>query len=176
MNRAEKIKRTEVLKDEFDKASAIFIADYRGIEVNQLTELRKELNKCETKFAIVKNRLALRALSEKHKGIEEHFDYTTAVALNFGDVASAAKALTNFAKDNEQLKFKGGWVEGKTVSLAELKALATLPSREELLASLMGTLLNVPGGFVRVLNGVPSKFVYLLAALKDKKQQEENNG
>ncbi|MBN8554040.1 MAG: 50S ribosomal protein L10 [Deltaproteobacteria bacterium] len=173
MNRAEKLESTNELRDNFAKANAIFTADYRGITVADITLLRFELKKSKTDLKVVKNRLALRALDQKDYGnFKSQFDYMTAVALNYGDPAAAAKSLTKFASDNDKLKLKGAFLDGKVISIAEVKALSKLPSKNELLAKLLGTLNAVPTGFVRVLNGVPAKWVYLLQAIKNQKDQK----
>lgn len=173
MNKAEKIESAKELKECFDKASGIFVADYRGIPVADITSFRFELKKSKTDLKVVKNRIALRALDkpEYTDNFKKQFDHMTAVALVYGDVSSAAKAVTKFAKENDKIKLRLAWVEGKEVSLDGIKALATLPSKQELLAKLLGTLVAVPTGFVRVLNGVPTKWVYALEALRKKKEQ-----
>jgi large subunit ribosomal protein L10 len=172
VNRAEKIESAKELSENFAKAKAIYVSDFRGITVEQITKFRFELKKSNTDLKVVKNRVALRAMADKNYdgAFKAHFDYMTAVALNYGDPSACAKAMTAFAKDCDKIKIKGGLVEGKVVNLAQIKALATLPSKNELLAKLLGTMNAVPTGFVRVLNGVPSKWVYLLDAIKRQKE------
>jgi large subunit ribosomal protein L10 len=177
VNRAEKTKAIEELGQAFETAKGVFISDYTGMTVAEITDLRVELKKSETDFKVVKNRLALRAIdglkdSASFEPVKEHFDYTTSVAFTYGDVSGSAKTLAKHMKANEKFKFKAACLEGKVISLAEMKALATLPSREELLAKLLGTFQAVPGGFVRVLAGVPEKWVRVLQAVKDKKAEE----
>lgn len=172
MNRAEKVESAKELSECFTKAKAIYVSDFRGITVEQITKFRFELKKSNTDLKVVKNRIALRAMADKNYdgAFKAHFDYMSAVALNYGDPSACAKSLTKFAQDCDKVKIKGGLVEGKVVNLAQIKALSNLPSRNELLAKLLGTLNAVPTGFVRVLNGVPSKWVYLLDALKRQKE------
>lgn len=172
MNRAEKIESANELGKCFDKAKAIYVSDFRGITVEQITKFRFELKKSNTDLKVVKNRIALRAMEGKNfdGAFKTQFDYMTAIALNYGDPSACAKALTKFAADCDKIKIKGGLVEGKVVSLAQIKALSNLPSRNELLAKLLGTINAVPTGLVRVLNGVPSKWVYLLDAVKRQKE------
>jgi large subunit ribosomal protein L10 len=173
VNRAEKAESIKELTESFKSAKGIFVADYRGLPVADITALRFELKKNQTDLKVVKNRMALRALdaSGDYGAFKTNFDHMTAVALSFGDVSASAKAITKFAKENDKLKIRAGYIEGKVISLADVKALASLPSRNELLAKLLGTFVAVPSGFVRVLNGVPSKWVYLLQALKEKKEK-----
>ncbi len=173
MNRAQKKDNVEFLKDAFTKAKGVYTADFRGMTVEDVTKLRFALKKADTDLKVVKNRLALRALEGKEvPEFKKHFDFMTAVALSFKDASAGAKALTQFAKENDKLKVKGGLVEGKVLNLAEIKALASLPSKPELLAKLLGTLVAVPTGFVRVLNGVPSKWVFVLEAIRRQKQEK----
>jgi large subunit ribosomal protein L10 len=173
VNRAEKAESINELKDCFQRAKGVFVADYRGLSVEEITALRFELKKASTDLKVVKNRMALRALDGvgDYSSIKPYFDHMTAVGLTYGDVSSGAKAITKYAKDNQKLKIRAGIVEGRVVSLAEVRALAALPSKNELLAKLLGTLVAVPTGFVRVLNGVPAKWVYLLQAIKEKKEK-----
>lgn len=172
MNRAQKAESVKSLEEAFNKAGGVFVADYRGLRVEEITALRFELKKAKTDLKVVKNRLALRALEGKDcPDFKKHFDHMTAVAFTYSDVVAGAKAITKFAKENDRLKVRGALVEGKVISLEQVKALANMPSKPELLAKLLGTLVAVPTGFVRVLNGVPSKWVYLLQAIKDKKEK-----
>lgn len=171
MNRAEKIQKADELREVFQKARGIFIADYRGLKVDQLTELRFALKKSGADFKVVKNRIALRAFEpEIAQALEKNFDEMTGVAISYDDVAAGAKALTGFAKSNDKLKLRAGYVEGRVVSISEIKALSELPSREELLAKLLGTLQAVPAGLVRVLNAVPSGWVNVLDSIRRKKE------
>ncbi len=173
MNRTEKSEAEVVLREKFAKSSGVFVADYQGLTVAEVTALRFELKKVQTDLKVVKNRIALRALDSSGytPTFKAHFDRMTAVVLTQGDVSSAAKAMTKFSKENNKFKIRGGWVEGKEVTPEGVKALSTLPSKPELLAKLLGTWLAVPQGFVRVLNGVPAKWVYVLEAIKQKKSQ-----
>jgi large subunit ribosomal protein L10 len=175
MNKAEKVEFIDDLKASLASAKGLFAADFRGLTVAEVTSLRFELKKAKSDLKVVKNRLALRAMENMDAPeFKKHFDYMTAVVISHGDVAQGAKAVTKFAKDNTKFKLKAGYVEGKVINLADIKALSTLPSREELLAKLLGTLMAVPTGFVRVLNGVPSKWVYLIDAIR--RQKEEKGG
>lgn len=172
MNRTEKAQQVDTLKDEFGSATAVFISDYRGLTATELTELRMELRKSKTNFKVIKNRLALRALEGGlSKDLETTFDDTTAVSVSTGDIAAGAKTLTSFAKTHEKLVLKAGILDGKVISIEEIRALSTLPSREELLAKLLSTWNAVPTGLVRVLNAMPSGWVNVLDALKRKKEE-----
>lgn len=170
MNRAEKIQKTEELKEVFDKAEGFFIADFKGLPVSLLTSLRFELKKTGAEFRVVKNRLALRALKpETAEQLNSKFDEMTGVAVSYRDIAAGAKTLSAFAKANDKFKLRAGFVEGRLINVAEIKALSELPSREELLAKLLGTFNAVPTGLVRVLNAIPSGWVNVLDAIKRNK-------
>jgi large subunit ribosomal protein L10 len=171
MNRSEKIQKTEELREVFEKAEGFFIADFKGLAVSQLTSLRFELKKAGAEFRVVKNRLALKALKpETADQLSAKFDEMTGVAISYRDVAAGAKTVSSFAKANEKFKLRAGYVEGRLINVAEIKALSELPSREELLAKLLGTWNAVPSSFVRVLNAIPSGWVNLLDAMKRKKE------
>jgi len=171
MNRAEKAEFIEELKKDFSEAGAVFVTDYRGLRVDDLTELRKELRKSKTSFRVIKNRLALRALEEGlAKEMAPHFDNTTAIAVSKGDIAASAKALTGFAKTHDQLKIKAGILEGKLISEGQVKELSNLPSRDQLLGQLLSVWNQVPTGFVRVLNAIPNGWVNVLNSFKIKKE------
>lgn len=173
MNKTQKVEAVAALRKDFEESHAVYLSDYRSLKVNDLTELRKELRKNDSNFQVVKNRLALRAVDEGlAKELEPHFDNMTAVTFAKGDIAGSAKALTQFAKTNENLKIKAGILDGKVISMQEIKALSDLPSREQLLGQLAAVWNAVPTGFVRVLNAVPNGFVNVLDALKRQKEEK----
>ena len=176
MNRQEKADSVSDLKTKFGKAKAVIVSDFRGMTVADITTLRFELKKASTDLQVVKNRLAIRALeghpAASNEAYTKLYDYMSAVAFVYGDPSATAKTLTKFATDHKELQIKGGLVEGRAVSLNDIKALSKLPSRNELIAKLLGTLNAVPTGWVRVLNGIPSKWVYLLEAVRKQKAGE----
>lgn len=174
MKRAQKKVVAEEFQAGVQSSQAVFLTDYRGLTAKQMTELRMALSRAGSRLKVVKNRLALRAFEgEMANHLAPIFDEMTAVALTQEDVAGAAKALTEFAKANEALKIKGGVLEGKLISIAEIKALSSLPSRDELLAQLLAVWAAVPTGFVRVLNALPSGWVNVLDAMRRKKEGGE---
>lgn len=171
MQREEKNKLVSELHEKFKKAKAAFIADYKGLKVEQVTALRKSLRDSKVDFRVVKNTLAKIAIKDAGaEPLNDYFEGTTAVAMSYADPVAAAKVLTQFAKDEPKFRLKVGLLGGKIVNLNEIKALAELPSREILLAKFVGMLNAVPTNLVGVLSGVPRKFVYTLAALQAKKQ------
>lgn len=173
MNRAEKQQAIEDFQKNLNDSDVVFISDYKGLTALQMTELRMAVNKAGGRMKVLKNRLATRAFEgETQTKVTPLFDEMTAVTLVKGDIAASAKALTEFSKTYEAFKIKGGVLEGKVISLADVKALAELPSKEQLLAQLLAVWQAVPGGFVRLLNAIPSGWVNVLDATKRKKEQE----
>lgn len=123
-----------------DSASTI-VADYRGLSVSQVTELRKQLREQNVEYTVLKNTLARRAADAAElSDLHAYLTGPTAIAFSKDDVVAAAKVLSGFAKKNEHLKVKGGVVEGKVVDAKQISALADLPSREGLLSMLLSVL------------------------------------
>ncbi|WP_025782827.1 50S ribosomal protein L10 [Sporosarcina sp. D27] len=124
------------------KASAsMVVVDYRGLNVAQATELRKQLREAGVEFKVYKNSMARRAAEASGlEGLNEHLTGPNAIAFSTEDVIAPAKIINNFAKDNEALEIKAGVIEGALASVEEVKALATLPSREGLLSMLLSVL------------------------------------
>jgi large subunit ribosomal protein L10 len=151
-------------------AQAAIVAEYRGLTVAQMTDLRRKANKDGVYVRVVKNTLVRRAVSgSPYECLSDHLKGPLAFVAGKDPVA-AAKVVVDFAKDNQAFKIMAGAMGGKLVSAAEMKALASLPSREVLLAQLLGTMKAPVQKFVSTLNEVPAKFVRTLAAVRDQKQ------
>jgi large subunit ribosomal protein L10 len=151
-----------------DSQTAI-VAEYRGLTVEQMTSLRRQAREAGVFFKIVKNTLARRALKgSDFECLDEHLLGPLALAASKDPVA-AAKVLSAFEKNNATFSIKIGAMSGNLLSLEEINALAKLPGREELLATLVGTMQAPITKFVRTLNEIPSKFVRTLAAVRDAK-------
>jgi len=174
MNRAEKSTEIESLKARFSKSLMTILADYKGLSVASLTDLRNNLRQRDSSFKVVKNRLAKIAIQDTPaKVLDEHFVGTTAVATTETDPAGPAKVIVDFAKENESLKIKAGYLDGKLIDLNEIKALANLPAKEELIAKLMGSMLAPASNLVSVLVQIPRQLVNVLSAIKDQKEQQQ---
>lgn len=172
MNREDKLSVVEELSDKFTKASIAVVSDYRGLTVSEFEQLRIALKKCDSEVKVAKNTLLRRATQNtSFASLSENFKGTTAVALSYGDPVSPAKVIVEFAKSHEKLSIRSAVLEGKLLSLADLIALSTLPSKDVLLGQLLSVMQAVPTGFVRVLNAIPQKFVFALQAIKEKKEQ-----
>ncbi len=168
--RSEKVQVVEeVARNLADSKSAI-ITGNGGLTVEEVTELRAKLFKEQVELHVVKNTLALRALKKAGMdGLDEWFKGPTAIAMAKGDALASSRILSKFVKDHEKLTLKGGWMDGRKISVNEIKALANLPSREVLLAKMLGSLQSPVRGTVMVLAGPLRKLVIALGAIKDLK-------
>jgi large subunit ribosomal protein L10 len=150
-------------------AQAVIVAEYRGLDVGAVTELRSKARKSGVYLRVLKNTLARRAV----KGTPfEKLSEQMAGPLMYGiaqDPVAGAKVLAAFAKDHERFVIRGGAMPNVLMSVKDVKALATLPSRDELLAKLAGTLQAPIAKLVRTMNEVPGRFVRTLAAVRDAK-------
>ena len=158
------------LKERLSRTQVAILADYKGLNVAAMNDLRRRLRQENIEFRVVKNSLLLRAAEGTDSALmKDQFTGPSAVALSYEDPVAPAKVLTQFAKDNKALELKAGVMDGKRLGPTELKALAELPSKEVLLGQLLSVLNNVPTSFVRVLAEVPRQMLNVLVALKDQK-------
>jgi|WetSurMetagenome_2_1015567.scaffolds.fasta_scaffold143900_2 large subunit ribosomal protein L10 len=169
-----KDKKAEVLKDlndKFSRAKAVYFSGYRGITVKKMVALRKKLHKEGVDYAVAKKTLyKIAAKNNNYPEIpDDIMEGPVAAAFGYDDVVIPVKVLHEFAKEAEQLVILGGLVDGKLISKAEAKVLAMLPSKEQLLAKLVGSMKAPISGFHGVLAGTIRKLVYALAAVRDKK-------
>ena len=151
-------------------AQSIVVAEYRGLEVGNITVLRANARKAGVYLRVLKNTLVRRAVAgTPFEGLAEKMVGPLIYGISTDPVA-AAKLLNEFAKANDKLIIKAGAMPNYVMDVAGVKALATMPSREELLSKLLGTMQAPVATFVRTLNEVPTKFVRGLAAVRDSKQ------
>lgn len=140
------------------ESASTIVTDYRGLNVAQVTELRKRLREAGIDFQVLKNTLVRRATAEAElTGLDSVLTGPTAVAFSKDDVVAAAKILNEFAKKNDALKVKGGVVEGRVVDVDQIKALADLPSREGLLSMLLSVLQAPIRNFALAVKAVAEK-------------------
>jgi large subunit ribosomal protein L10 len=158
---------------EVANAQAIIIAEYRGLEVGNMTVLRRKARESGVYLRVLKNTLARRAVADTpFAGLADQMVGPLAYGIS-SDPVAAAKVLHEFAKtSNEKFVVKGGAMANFVMSSKDVAALATMPSREELLSKLLGTMQAPIAQFVRTLNEVPTKFVRGLAAVRDQKQEQ----
>lgn len=170
LNREEKAAVIEEVSAQVAQAGSIVLAEYRGLTVEKITQLRKQARESGVYLRVLKNTLVRRAV--KDTPYEKLADQMVG-PLMYGvsaDPVAPAKLIASFAKANDQLVVKGGAMPNVVMDIAGVQALATMPSREELLAKLLGTMQAPVATFVRTLNEVPTKFVRGLAAVRDKQE------
>ena len=154
---------------EVAKAQGIFVAEYRGLEVGSMTELRAKARKSGVYLRVLKNTLARRAVEgTPFAGLSQHLKGPLVYGMSSDPVATA-KVLNEFARSNDKLVIRAGAMPNTVISAKEVTALALMPSREELLAKLLGTMQAPIAQFARTLNEVPARFVRTLAAVRDKR-------
>lgn len=155
---------------EVAKAQAVVVAEYRGMQVGDMTALRAKARKAGVYLRVLKNTLARRAVADTpFAGLAPHMVGPLAFAIS-ADPVAAAKVLHEFARGNDKLVIKAGAMANYVMSAKDVASLASMPSREELLAKLLGTMQAPVAKFVQTLNEVPTKFVRGLAAVRDQKQ------
>ncbi len=163
----------EEARDKINKAKLLVIFDFTGIDANAMADFRKRIRQKNAEIKVLKNSILYRACSETPLYDKiDIFKAPSAVVFAYEDIVDAAKALKEFLKDNENAKVKAGLLEGEYVTAEQIDAIASLPSREELLAQLFATMQAPITNFVRVLNAVPQKFVMVLNAIKEEKEKE----
>lgn len=170
MTRTIKEQEVKAIGEKFAKAKAAFIVDFKGMKVEQVTDLRKKLHPAESEMKVVRNTLALRALKaypDMEKAIGTSLKGTNALVFAYGDVSAAAKTLSNFAKDVEIFQLKTGVMDGQQLDENKIKFLSTLPGKDQLRAQLLAVF-NAPASkLVRTMNEVPSAFARVLKAKAD---------
>ena len=159
------------LNERLSRSQVTILADYKGLNVTAINDLRRKLREADIEFQVVKNTLLLRAAQDTDTALlKDYFKGPSAVALSYEDPVAPAKILAQFAKDHKELELKAGVMSGKVMDLADLKALAELPSKEVLLGQLVGVLNMVPTSFVRVLAEIPRQMLNVLNAIKDQEE------
>jgi large subunit ribosomal protein L10 len=152
-------------------AQAIIVAEYRGLEVSNMTELRAKARKAGVYLRVLKNTLVRRAVKDTpFEKLAEKMIGPLVYSISSDPVASA-KVLNDFAKANEKFVIMAGGLPNSVISAKEVTALANMPSREVLLATLLGTMQAPAAKFVQTLNEVPGRFVRTLAAIRDQKEK-----
>ncbi|NBT35230.1 MAG: 50S ribosomal protein L10 [Betaproteobacteria bacterium] len=171
LNREAKAVIIDAVSAQVAKAQAIVVAEYRGLDVARITELRRKAREAGVYLRVLKNTLVRRAVSgTPFEKLNDHMVGPLIYGIS-SDPVAAAKVMNDFAKTNEALVIKCGALPNSLVDANGIKALASLPSREELLAKLLGTMQAPMTTLVQTLNAVPSKFVRTVAALRDQREQ-----
>jgi len=170
VNKESKSEMVAELAGVMNGAKAVFIADYRGMDVEESTKLRGELRNAGIVYRVVKNTLLKLAVKDTaYDCLAAHLQGPNALAVSKDDPVAPAKILSTFAKSSKVFEIKVGVLDGKLLTEADVKALAELPSREVLLGKVLGSISAPASNFVGVLAAVPRSFVGVLAAIKDQK-------
>lgn len=175
MNREQKAQEISSLSERFGRAKAAFLVDYKGMNVESVTKLRKTLNPVQAEMKVVRNTLALRALKDHpayESALKDAFVGTNAIVFAYGDPVAPAKTLSDFTKEVEVLQLKTGAMDGAQLDEAKIKYLATLPSKPELQAKLLGVLQAPMGKFLGTLQAAPAGFARVLNAYKEHKEKQ----
>ncbi len=173
MDRQSKEAAVSFLSDKFGKAKLAILADYRGLDVNTLVEFRRKLaTGNQGEFKVIKNSLAMRAIEgTDFAGLAEFLTGPNAVLFGYEDVVTSAKALTDFAKENDALEVKAASLDGRVLTEEQIKALAGLPSKEVLQAILLGVLQAPSRNLVSLLANCNRQILNVLVAYKDKLEE-----
>ncbi|MEE6175400.1 50S ribosomal protein L10 [Mycobacterium sp. 050134] len=172
MARADKATAVADITEQFKSSTATLITEYRGLTVANLAELRRSLGESTT-YSVAKNTLIKRAASEAGiEGIDDLFAGPTAIAFVSGEPVEAAKAIKTFAKEHKALVIKGGYMDGRPLTIAEVERIADLESREVLLAKLAGAMKGNLAKAAGLFAAPASQMARLAAALQEKKASE----
>lgn len=170
MNKGQKQDVVQDMAERLDRATALVMTDFSGMGVEALTELRHQLTAKGYEYVVVKNTLLKRAAKGKDAEVlSDKLAGPNGISISYGDPVDMAKVLVDFAKTNQKFEIKGGMLSGKLVDAAGVNTLAKLPSREVLLAMLLGTMNGVPRNLVSVLAAVPRSLLYALKAIEEQK-------
>jgi large subunit ribosomal protein L10 len=170
-------KNTKVddIKEVVAKAKVAIVSDYRGLSVAEITELRRRLQKEEGDYTVVKNTLAKIAIKDTpFEGLEEFLKGPSAIAFGFGDEVAPAKVILKYLKEAKKAnEVKGGVLDGKIITADDVKQISNLPSKQELIAKIMGSLSSPAQGLTNTVNGVARA---LVCAMNEVKKQKEAQG
>lgn len=173
MAKPEKEAAVAEIQEKLSRSQSVVLADYRGLNVAEATELRKNLREAGVEFKVAKNTLTkLAAKSAEIEGLDDYLQGPIALAFGYDDPVAPAKILYKFAKDHKNLELKAGLLEGKILDLDMVNSLAALPSREVLLGQIAGLMQSPIRNLVNVLSAPLRNTVYVLEAVRQKQSGE----
>ena len=168
--------KVEEIKESISKAKVAIVSDYRGLSVAEITNLRRRLQKEDGDYTVVKNTLAKLAIKDTpFEGLDEFLNGPSAIVLGFGDEVAPAKVILQYLKEAKKTnEVKGGVLDGKVLSANDIKTISNLPSKQELLAKIMGSLNSPAQGIANTLNGVARALVYAMEEVRKQKEAKGN--
>ena len=174
----EKDKIVQEIREKAARSQIGILSDFKGLKVEELTRLRRQLQEAKAELKVVKNTLLRRAAAGDSaiNPLMSQFIGPNALTLGYADPVALAKIMTKFAQEMPQLALKGAVLRGQLLSARDLEALSKLPSREVLLAQFLGLLQGMPTALVTVLAGVIRNLLNVLVAYRDKKAESEGSG
>ncbi len=174
MPQPQKIQRVEEISESLKKANAVFLTDFSGLSVEEITHLRREFRKADVSYLVVKNTLARRSCQDiGMDGMVPYLTGPTGLALANGDPVAPVRVISEFLKahkEKQKPEIKGAIVEGQVLTAQEAESMKDIPPREVLIAQVVGGIAAPLSGLVGGLQGIMSKLVYALDAVKEKKE------
>lgn len=170
MPNAQNVETLAKIKEDLDGVAAVWVVDFRGLTVKESQQLRRDIREAGAHMKVYKNTLMKLALTQMElPTMEDLLEGPSAFVFAEKDAAAAAKAVKEFAKDNEKLVIKGGIMDGRQYDAAQVEAIASLPSREQLLAQIAGAISGVARGLAVTINGVPSGLAQSIKQVAEQK-------
>ena len=167
----QKVKIVEELHERFKESKVVILTDYKGLDVGSMNDLRRKLREENIDYRVVKNTLLRRASEGTDAArIKDDFKGPSAIAMSFDDPVAPARVLTKYAEDNKKFEIRLGVMGEKVLSLDDIKALSSLPTREVLLAKVLSAMIAVPTGLVSALSDVPRRMINVIQAIKEQKE------
>jgi len=174
LSKEQKLVLAKEYNDKFANSSSVFVLDYQGLNVKEMQKLRRNIKRVNAELSVVKNNVLKYGAAGTHaEKIADMFVGPTAVALSSEDPVSVAKVFIESAKEFQQIKIKGGIVDGSVLGEPEIKNLSKLPTREVMYAQLMGLINSPMVNFLNVLKNMQAKVLYVITAVKDLKEKEQ---
>ena len=169
MDRVQKQIQVTEIQDRFGKMAAAVLTDFRGLDVESINQLRREFDKAEVEYKVVKNTLVKRAIGDEAyaEGLSGHLTGPTAIAWSYEDPVAPAKVVADFARTNEKLKIKCAVLDGEVLDVLRVIALSKMPGKDEIKAKLLATFMAPAEQMVRLLAAGPTNFVHLLNDRKE---------